>query len=328
MAPLYPLTFAPIFKERVWGGRELEKLFGKRLPPGKRIGESWEITDRTEGVSVVSQGELAGWSLRRLMEERGAELMGRSWDTGTRFPLLVKLLDAREKLSLQVHPPSDQASALGGEPKTEMWYLADCTPQAELFVGLKGRVTRSSFEEKVRSGTVAECVHRISVRKGDAMFLPSGRLHAIGDGNVIVEIQQNSDTTYRVFDWNRVGLDGKARALHMEPSLQCIDFSDREPDLIRTVLHPAGEAVRSRVLVDCRWFRVDHSVTEQPSGNWHWPAGDTARIVCVLNGSLHCASENYRVELAPGQFALLPASVETRGTSGVDGCESLVTTVK
>src|SRR5262245_6135901 len=205
---LYPLTFHPIFKERVWGGRNLERLFAKTLPPDVPIGESWEITDRPEGVSAIANGSLAGKDLRWLMEHHGKDLLGPPRAYTGRFPLLVKILDAQETLSVQVHPPADVARQFGGESKTEMWLIADAAPGAEIFVGLKRGVTRAEFERHLKTGTVAECLHRLSVKAGDAMFLPSGRLHAIGGGVVIFEIQQNSDTTYRVFDWNRMGLDG------------------------------------------------------------------------------------------------------------------------
>ncbi|HEX5399342.1 MAG TPA: type I phosphomannose isomerase catalytic subunit, partial [Verrucomicrobiae bacterium] len=187
---LYPLTFQPIFKERVWGGRELERLYAKALPPGTPIGESWEISDRPGDASVIANGPLAGKTLRWLMENHADELLGEAGPaTGGRFPLLCKILDAREKLSLQVHPPADRAKELKGEPKTEMWFIADAAPDAELYVGLKQGVTRTVFETKIADGSVADCFHRIPVRAGDVMFLPSGRVHAIGAGLVIFEIQ-------------------------------------------------------------------------------------------------------------------------------------------
>src|SRR6185369_13834156 len=231
-AMLYPLTFRPIFKERVWGGRHLEQIYRKPLPPGVPIGESWEISDRPGDVSIIANGPLAGQDLRWLVEHHAAALLGSAKLQGGHFPLLIKLLDGQEKLSLQVHPPAHRARELGGEPKTEMWYIANAAPGAELFVGLNCGVTRAEFERKVHDGTVAGCFHRVPVRAGDAMFLPSGRVHAIGAGLVIFEIQQNSDTTYRVFDWNRVGLDGKPRELHVAQSLASIDFGDFEPSLV------------------------------------------------------------------------------------------------
>src|SRR5215472_12328728 len=246
---LYPLSFYPIFKERVWGGRKLQQLYGKPLPPGKPIGESWEISDRPGDVSVIANGPFAGKDLHWLMENYAAEILGGAKPTTEgRFPLLCKILDAREKLSLQVHPPASRAKELKGEPKTEMWYIADATPGASLYVGLKHGVTRAQFEKKIADGSVADCFHRIPVKAGDTMFLPSGRVHAIGDGLVIFEIQQNSDTTYRVFDWNRVGLDGKPRELHVSESLASIDFNDFEPGLIQSRL--AGDAVKTQLLVN------------------------------------------------------------------------------
>src|SRR5215204_3567653 len=228
---LYPLTFQPIFKERIWGGRNLERLYRKQLPAKNAIGESWEITDRPEGVSVIANGPLAGKDLRWLMEEHRAELLGRDF-SAERFPLLIKILDCQDTLSVQVHPPAKIAAELGGEPKTEMWYIADATAEAKLYAGLKRGVTRDEFEKRIADGSVADALHSLKVQAGDVMFLPSGRVHAIGAGNVIFEIQQNSDTTYRVFDWNRVGLDGTPRELHVRESLACIDFADYEPRLV------------------------------------------------------------------------------------------------
>src|SRR5215467_4340334 len=170
---LYPLTFHPIFKERVWGGRKLEQLYHKPLPPDTTIGESWEISDRPGDVSVIANGPLAGKDLRWLMQQHERELLGDVRALNGRFPLLIKILDAEEKLSLQVHPPANKAAELGGEPKTEMWYITDAAPGAELYVGLKKGVSRSQFEQKIKTGKVAESFHHLAVRKGDAMFLPS-----------------------------------------------------------------------------------------------------------------------------------------------------------
>jgi mannose-6-phosphate isomerase class I len=166
------------------------------------------------------------------------------------------LLDADQKLSLQVHPPSSIAAQLGGEPKTEMWFIAHAEPGAELYVGLRRGVTRALFERKIADGTVADCFHRLAVQRGDVMFLPSGRVHALGAGLVIFEIQQNSDTTYRVFDWNRVGLDGKPRDLHIEQSLACIDFNDFEPGLVQSEWQ-TFPGLRRKTLVRSDLFQAD-----------------------------------------------------------------------
>ena len=305
---LYPLTFHPIFKERVWGGRELERLYRKNLPPGRPIGESWEISDRPGDVSVIANGPLAGKTLRWLMENHAPDILGSAKPaTGNRFPLLCKILDAREKLSLQVHPPAGQAAELGGEPKTEMWFITDAAPGAELFVGLKRGVTRAVFEEKISAGSVAECFHHMPVRAGDAMFLPSGRVHAIGAGLVIFEIQQNSDTTYRVFDWNRPGLDGRPRELHVAQSLASIDFNDFEPEPVRVKAANAGP-IRKHPLVNDPLFRAESWEMARGANGRLKPA--TLQIIAVTQGWIAIQSGSISSELSAGQFSLIPAGLE------------------
>ena len=302
---LYPLTVQPIFKERVWGNRKIETLYGKPLPPNTRIGESWEISDRPDDVSVIANGPLAGKDLQFVMRHHQKELLGREGDE--RFPLLIKILDAQEKLSLQVHPPASVAPSLKGEPKTEMWYITDAAPEADLFVGLKHGVTREQFEKKIHEGTVAECFHRVPVKAGDVMFLPSGRVHAIGAGLVIFEIQQNSDTTYRVFDWNRLGLDGKPRPLHIPESLASIDFTDFEPAPIQTK-YSRNPTISIRFLVDHPLFRVDAcKVKRGQRFHLRIPA---AHILAVVKGRLELKWSDHTLLLKAGDFVLLPLSLE------------------
>jgi mannose-6-phosphate isomerase len=313
---LYPLTFHPIFKERVWGGRQLERLYHKNLPPRAPIGESWEISDRPGEASVVANGPLAGKTLRWLMENHARELLGNAKPANeNRFPLLCKILDAREKLSLQVHPPTHKAAELGGEPKTEMWYVSDAAPDAVLFAGFKRGVTRTQFEEKIQAGTVADCFHRIPVHAGDAMFLPSGRVHAIGAGLVIFEIQQNSDTTYRVFDWNRAGLDGKPRELHVAQSLASIDFNDFEPALVQGKY--AGKEIKTRLLVKDPLFNVE--AVEMKNGARLDLKPRSLQIVAVTNGQVEIKGGSRSVNLAAGQFCLIPACLEQAEIVAKDG---------
>ncbi len=303
MPPLYPLTFQPIFKKRVWGGRSLARLYGKFLPTGAPIGESWEISDRPGDTSVVAHGSLTGKDLHWLVENHRSDLLGGVRLEGGRFPLLIKLLDAQEKLSLQVHPPATKSAELHGDPKTEMWFIAEAAPGAELYVGLKPGVTRANFEQRIRDGSVAECFHRVPVSAGNTMFLPSGRVHAIGAGLVIFEIQQNSDTTYRVFDWNRVGLDGQPRELHVAQSLASIDFNDFEPALA------SGEEISAtnchvRKLVSDPLFNVElfHA---QNDGVISLPAS-RMQIIGVVAGEVR-VSESSTPVLRAGDFCLLPA---------------------
>lgn len=302
----YPLTFRPLFMERVWGGRRLADLFGKALPAGAVIGESWEVCDRPDAASVVDAGPMAGRTLRGLMASDGPGILGRPVAPGERFPWLCKLLDAREDLSLQVHPPAGLAAALGGEPKTEMWYVAAAEPGSVVYAGIRPGVTRDAFAARAADGTVAGCFHRLPVAVGDVLFLPSGRVHALGAGIVIFEIQQNSDTTYRVFDWNRVGLDGRPRELHLGPALQSIDFSDTAPALASRATTREG-AFAVRRLVEDPLFRIaEHSgAGEAPDPR---RPGQPA-LLAAVRGTLRLSGGGRETELGPGSFALLPAAL-------------------
>jgi mannose-6-phosphate isomerase len=307
---LYPLTFKAILKERVWGGRRLETLYGKPLPPGVPIGESWEISDRPGDANVIANGSLAGKDLRWLMENHGADVLGKARSANGRFPLLIKILDARDVLSLQVHPPAAKAGRLGGEPKTEMWFFTDCTPQAVIYAGLKSGMTRQIFERRVGDGTVADCFHRIPVKAGDVMFLPSGRVHALGAGSVLFEIQQNSDTTYRVFDWNRAGLDGKPRELHIAQSLASIDFNDFEPSLV-TSKFSRSDTFSVRYLVDDPLFQVNACKVKRGQ-RFHLKI-ESCLIVGVVKGHLKVLHPDGDILLNPGQFCLVPACLQRVG---------------
>jgi mannose-6-phosphate isomerase len=303
MSRLYPLTFHPIFKERLWGGRTLETLYQKRLPPASAVGESWEVSDRPGDESVIANGPLAGTTLRSLMAERAGDVVGDArCAPGGRFPLLCKILDARDRLSLQVHPRSPAL----GEPKTEMWHIARAEAGAQLYVGLKRGTTRADFERALRRGTVEQCFHTIPVRAGDTMFLPSGRVHAIGAGLVIFEIQQNSDTTFRVYDWNRAGLDGKPRDLHVTESLESIDFADFEPALA------TGEPVVRghfgvRPLVRHQLFAADLLHAEMPDVVDYGDA--RLRVIAVVNGRVRAAGGGVSQMLDAGQFCVIPAGL-------------------
>lgn len=292
---LTPLTFEPIFMERVWGGRRLESEFGKKLPTQKVIGESWEIVDRPEAQSIVRNGPMRGKTLHELWTQNRNEIFGDVHDT-PRFPLLLKVLDAHDKLSLQVHPPEEVARRLGGESKTEFWYIAATDLGAELYLGFREAITREQFEKALHDGTAADHVHKIRVRAGDAAFLPAGRLHAVGAGILLIEIQQNSDTTYRVFDWNRMDDKGKPRQLHINQALPCIDFNDVHPRLVQ----PQGELFLHDDLFEIQKWSLDSSREIAARGRF--------AIVCCLTGSVRCAD----VDLGPGESFLVPAQLENR----------------
>jgi mannose-6-phosphate isomerase len=302
-----PIIFEPLFMERVWGGRQLESIYHKALPPGTRIGESWEVVDREEAQSVVHTGPLKGSTLHDLWTDHREAVFGKV-AAAPRFPLLLKILDAQERLSVQVHPPAAVAAELHGEPKTEMWYVADTHLDSDIFAGLQPGVTREDFEQALDKGDVADKLHRIEVKPGDAIFIPSGRVHAIGAGNLIVEVQQNSDTTYRVFDWNRIGLDGKARQLHIQESLVSIDFEDVEPKLQT----PKGE-----LIVSCDYFRIDKWKLDGPREATL--AGQFAIFTC-LEGEVECSGSHFH----PGDFFLVSATQADRSLKAAAGTKASV----
>jgi len=288
-----PIAFRPRLHERPWGGRRLADL-GKDLPDGRPIGESWEVTDRPGEQSVVLDGPLAGRTLHDLWTgpERTRLFGARASQGGERFPLLVKLLDCTATLSVQVHPPPDVAPDLGGDPKTEMWFLLDAEPGAHLYAGLRAGVTRDAFEDDLRAGRdVSGLLHRLAVAPGDAMFVPSGRVHALGAGCLVVEVQQNSDTTYRVFDWNRPGLDGEPRELHVPESLASIDWDDVEPAL---------EPRREELELAGKHFRVVQRGLEGPETV---TAEGECALVCVVSGAVTCGGRTF----SRGAFFLVPA---------------------
>lgn len=272
------LSFEPLYQERVWGGRGLETALGRPLPAGRPIGESWEIVDRPEAQSVVKEGPHHGLTLRQLIRDHAPEVMGPAWDPSRPFPLLVKWLDCRERLSLQVHPPAAVAPKLGGEPKTENWYIADAAPGAQLIVGLTPGTRPSDFEAAIGTGTLEKWVRRFPVARGDSILVHSGEVHAIDAGNLILEIQQNSDTTYRVYDWGRVGLDGKPRQMHVRESMESIRW-DGEP------LQPVRAARERAVIADCREFRIER-VPLAAGQRLQLPAGVEPRLISIVEGQV------------------------------------------
>ena len=286
------IKFKPIYQERVWGGRVLESVLGRKLPKNQIIGESWEIVDRPEAQSVDTSGQ----SLRNLIEKDPHGIMGNNWSPERPFPILVKWLDCQQRLSLQVHPPATIAAKLGGEPKTENWYIVDAQPHATLMAGLKKEVTRNKFECNLQSNTLEPLIHSMPVKKGESIFIPSGRIHAIGAGNLILEIQQNSDTTYRVYDWERVGLDGNPRQLHTQESLQSTNFSDFEPETIK----PTN---KDQLLVESDVFNLNKRVLLAGT-SLRFEIGEP-RILSIVDG---CLQTNYEgVTITKGDNVLIPA---------------------
>lgn len=305
------LKFQPQYYARPWGGRLIESALARTLPEGL-IGESWEIVDRPEAQSIVCEGPYKGQTLKEVIKIATEWLMGPHWPQERPFPLLIKWLDCKQRLSLQVHPPAIIAQVLKGEPKTEYWYVAEATIDAGLFIGLRNGVTQHIFEAALAHQALERLLHRVPTHAGDACFVPSGRLHAIDAGNLILEIQQNSDTTYRAYDWGRVGLDGKPRALHIPETLACTHFQDYEPTLLPSPKLPQGE------WINCPEFRVMQYHVQQGDPGPAFTAHESARVLSVVQGLLEIEGSN--TVLKKGDNILIPyaetfkssAKVETR----------------
>jgi mannose-6-phosphate isomerase len=290
--------FKPIFQERIWGGQNLARLFGRAVPPDKEIGESWELVDRPEACSDIISGPgiAAGTrqNLHTLWSDRRIEVFGTRAPDLARFPILIKLLDCQENLSVQVHPPPGH----DGEPKTEMWYFLESAEEAKIYAGLRKGVSREKFEQAMGTPELAKLLYDLHPEQSDAMFLPSGRVHAIGAGNVILEIQQNSDTTYRVDDWGRVDENGRPRTLHREQALESIRFNDYEPQFAQ----PHGE----RVLV-CPFFSVERAYI-YPGEYRVWTSDQTSfQFHFLAQGDLKIDDRVFQ----RGESWLVPATAES-----------------
>jgi len=300
---LTPLIFSPIYRRYIWGGRRFETTLGRPLPAGEDYAESWELVDRGPDQSVVAVGPLAGATLGQLVADHGPELLGRRAPQKA-FPLLFKFLDASRDLSVQVHPDDERAAKLGTADlgKTEAWYVVDAAPGSRVYAGLKAGASREEFAAALREGRCDEVLHSFEARPGDCIFIPAGTLHAIGAGLMVAEIQQSSDVTYRLFDWNRVGPDGRPRPLHVEAGLEATTRTvPVDPVAPTPTTDPA-----SRRLVTCDYFLFDEV---RPSATWEVGGDDGCHFLAVLSGSIALDPRWAMPPLTAGGCVLLPASI-------------------
>ena len=290
--------FEPIYKERVWGGNMFARHLNRSVPRNSKLGESWDIVDRDCSVSKIVNSE-EFQSLRELIEKKPAETLGPGWASDMKFPILVKWLDCSKRLSLQVHPPKNIAKKLNGEPKTENWFVAHAESDAALFAGITKGTTKEIFEEAIKDGIAEKFCHKQNTKKGDSLLVESGRIHAIDAGNLILEIQQNSDTTYRVFDWGRTGLNGKPRELHLTESLECIDFNDFEPSVLST-----SDKEGIEVIAACEQFRIRRFNTNSKGLHHLKNVDEDCLLIHSIAGNIEVNDET----LLPGEHALVPYS--------------------
>ena len=304
----YPLRFAPLYYEKVWGDRRLETVLGRTLPDGP-IGESWEVADHPHGHSVVANGPMQGETLHAQLERDPEGLLGAHVLAARPglFPLLVKYIDADDMLSVQVHPDDAYAQAHAGDlGKTEMWYILHADPGAEIIAGLRDGVTEADYRRAVESGDPAALLRRLPVRSGDAILIPAGRIHALLPGLLVLEIQENSDTTYRVYDWDRVGLDGKPRELHVAQALAVTDWLDDRAAVATPQVETLG-ANRRSILTTCPYFTVER-YDVAADFTFRQP-GDRFAIVNVVAGTGRLAWTGGEETLRVGDTLFLPAAL-------------------
>lgn len=320
---MYPLKFYPILKERLWGGTKLKEVLGKPLE-SNITGESWELSGVKGDISVVSNGELSGTSLQQLIDSRAEELLGKSVVErfGSDFPILIKFIDAKQDLSIQLHPNDKLAKERHNSfGKTEMWYVMDADDDANLIVGFNRDVSKDEYAESLKKDTLLDLLNYEKVGKGDTFFINTGKVHAIGAGVLLAEIQQTSDVTYRIFDFNRRDKNGNLRELHTEQALDAIDYKLKNDFKVDY----SSDVNTVNAMVDCPYFKTDHlHLTE----NWNQDltARDSFTILMCVDGSTEIANEYGTVHIKKGETVLIPAIAKSLSIT-TDNAEFLVVTI-
>ncbi len=303
---MYPIKLKPAFKDYLWGGTRLRDDFGKDCDFDK-IAESWELSCHKDGNSVVADGEFAGLTLAQYIEKEGKSVLGTNCEKFENFPILIKLIDAKDNLSVQVHPNNEYAQRVEGEyGKTEMWYVVDCDEGASLLYGFKHNITKEEFRERIENNTLLEVTNSVPVKKGDVFFIEAGTLHAIGKGILIAEIQQNSNTTYRIYDYGRVGADGKPRQLHIDMAVDVTNLCPAKP-------YPQSEPVdmggwTKKRLAKCEYFTVD-VINVDTSAALEADKSSFVNILVLDGGCVLSSEGNDAVELKKGDSVFIPAGL-------------------
>ncbi len=299
----YPLILSPAYKNYIWGGNRIPATFNRTLPPGI-YAESWELSDRPDGMATVNNGPLQGTTLADCVTHLGHDLLGHGACQSS-LPILVKLIDARERLSIQVHPDNESAAGGFGEAKTEAWHILAANPGSRVYAGLKPGTDRSSFLTALNSGNLEECLNTIPVQAGDTIFIPGGRVHAIGEGLLLLEVQQNSNTTYRVYDWGRLGHDGQPSELHIEQALRVIRWQDSDPVKTTPWSVTSAAHVTTTILTECPFFRIERVELGGPFEVRHNGAGFHA--IFTLEDAIEVETAAGTEVIPRGRTCLIPA---------------------
>lgn len=316
----YPLLFQPVYKDYIWGGHRIPDLYNRDTDQAV-CAESWEISDRHDGMSIITNGDLKGKSLHDAVSTMGKDLLGRGCQD-TVFPLLVKLIDAKQNLSVQVHPDDETADKYGGEAKTECWLTLAGDADACVFAGLQSGTTEETFKQGIENEELERMICKVPAVEGEAIYIPGGRVHAIAEGCLLLEVQQNSNTTYRVYDWGRVGNDGNPRELHIDQAFQVINWNDTAPTPSRPVPIESEGKNNWFELIKSPYFhmtRLDLSQEESLLSN-----GESFRILFVSQGTVRISGNGFTETLRPGVSCLLPAALEVSSLVPIDGPASAI----
>ncbi|MFO7936849.1 MAG: type I phosphomannose isomerase catalytic subunit [Kiritimatiellia bacterium] len=315
-----PLVFKPVYKNYLWGGTGIAELYRRYNTPAV-CAESWEISAHPDGISVVAEGSFKGRRLDELVKEFSTALIGTKAPQNDRFPLLCKIIDAKRRLSVQVHPNNGNAELTNGQPKTEMWYVLGCDEGASLFAGLKNGASPESVRKALNDGGVAQQLVELKIAPGQALFIPGGLIHAIGDGCMIYEVQQNSNTTYRMFDWNRTDAHGNARELHIEQSLKTIDWKLPVPEMIEPQKGNDG----FHDIVSCEFFTMRKLDFEEKKELE--PDGSSFICLFAIKGDCRVEIGEHSIGLKNGSSALIPAYADKCVIESEAEASVLVTTL-
>ncbi len=308
---VYPMTFKPVYKDYPWGGTRIPDTYHRDVPPGI-YAESWEIADHKDGMSLVANGSLTGKTLREVLENDPQSIMGSKVD-GTKFPLLIKLIDAKQKLSVQVHPNDETVAEFGGEAKTEMWYLLGDN-DAQVYCGLNDGVTKERFLQAVADGTSGNTMRPVPVQKDSAIFVHGGSVHAIDAGCLILEIQQNSNTTYRIYDWGRMGNDGKPRELHIDQAINVINWDDHVHQQVAPELLVDTDSFKCWDVLTCEYFRLEKLIFSAPL---EVPLdGTTFHALFVVEGEAKISWGDEILTAPAGTSILVPAALSAYTLTG------------
>lgn len=324
MLKKYPMKLRPVTKEILWGGSRLKERYHKHADFDK-LAETWELTVRPDGMSIIDSGDYTGMPLDEFIRHAPESILGTNGSKGDRFPVLIKFIDARDDLSIQVHPDDNYSLANEGElGKMEMWYIVEATDDAKLVYGLKDGCTMEAFAKAVTEGCTESVLRYVPVKAGECYFIPSGQVHAIGSGCLIAEIQQNSNVTYRVYDYNRRQADGSLRQLHVAQALDVVQI--RSDDEVQALRYEAGPDKHGKTLCNCKYFKVKKHVTSVDGNTDFFVSDKSFKSVLVLHAdNAHLEHDGTRYEITTGDSFFLPSGMGTVYLTG--DAEVLVTTV-